>query len=278
MGIRPNFLVIGAMKAGTTSLYELLRRHPDVGMSSEKEPAFFCVDEIFARGWTWYESLFAGAEDKAAVGEASTSYTKRLVYPRAAQRIGELLADARLIYVVRHPLERIESQWMHGVHQHWHSANFARALDEAALLDPSRYWSQISEYRRFFPDNRILVSFFDDLRDQPDEFMKQVFGFLGVDPSASIGPIGNAQNVTAAMESERPTLPRLRRLPLFARTVRLFPLAWRDQVKHHWFTRRGLKRPHWHRADRRKVLATIGDDVREFLRFYGKPPDYWELD
>ncbi|HEV3005784.1 MAG TPA: sulfotransferase, partial [Pirellulales bacterium] len=266
MGIRPNFLVIGAMKAGTTSLYELLRRHPQVGMCSEKEPAFFCVDERFARGWTWYESLFAGAEGKTAVGEASTSYTKRLVYPHAAERIGEHLADARLIYVVRHPLERIESQWMHGVHQHWHSANFVRALDEAELLDPSRYWSQISAYRRHFADERILVSFFDDLTVRPAEFMRRVFGFLGVDPAAPIGGLGNAENVTAAMESERPALSQMRRMPLFAPAMRVFPLAWRDEVKRRWFTRRGFRRPRWREADRRKVLAAIGDDVREFLR------------
>jgi len=277
MGIRPNFLVIGAMKAGTTSLYRLLCRHPQIGMSREKEPAFFCADEIFARGWAWYESLFTDAYGKTAVGEASTSYTKRYVYPRAAERIGEHLPDARLIYVVRHPLERIESQWMHGVHQGWHSSSFRRALEEPGLLDPSRYWSQISAYRKFFPDERILVLLFDEFKHRPAEFMSQVFRFLGVDPDAPLGELGKAENASTSMESERPILSRLRCLPRFTQAMGLLPLAWRNEVKQRWFTRRMLLRPVWRAMDRQKVLAAIGDDIREFLQFYGKPIDHWNL-
>ena len=109
--MRPTFLIIGAAKCGTTSLFQLLRTHPEIGMSAVKEPNFFSRDPEFQRGWEWYESLFAGHEAKVAVGEASHTYTKIGIYPHAVTRIVERLPEAKLLYIVRHPLVRMESGW-----------------------------------------------------------------------------------------------------------------------------------------------------------------------
>lgn len=278
MGVSPTFLVIGAMKSGTTTLFELLRDHPEIGMCREKEPAFFCHDEIYARGWSWYESLFEGAEGMSAIGEASTSYTKRFQFPNAAPRIAQHLPDARIIYIVRHPLERIESQWMHGLHTGWHDRNFERALADLTLIDPSRYWRQISAYRDHFPDDRVLVVFFDELKANPKHLLKRCFRFLDVDPTIMPPRLDLAANVSTAIESDRRSLKALRRLPSFNRAVSLFPLSWRDEIRRLFFTKRVRSRPRWSGVGFRRTIDELLDDTRTFLEFYGKSLDYWNLD
>lgn len=277
MGVRPTFLVIGAMKCGTTSLYDLLALHPQVGMSAEKEPAFFCGGEYYSRGWAWYESLFAHAAGRQAIGEASTSYTKKFSYPGTAERIARELPDVRLIYVVRHPLERIESQWIHGVHAGWHPASFGRALDDPALIDPSRYWSQINAYREYFPDERILVLFFDDFKADPLAFVSRCYTFVGVD--CTFTPSGTvARNPSASLRSETALLSALRRVPLSRRLSHALPESWRNEIKQRLFTRRISTRPAWPPDKRRRVVWELSDDVRTFLRFYGQAADFWNLE
>ncbi len=83
--VKPNFLVIGAMKCATTSLCDIFAQHPQMFVCTPKEPEFFCDDKVFARGWPWYESLFTAGTNKLAVGEGSTSYTKARCSIRSQQ-------------------------------------------------------------------------------------------------------------------------------------------------------------------------------------------------
>ena len=108
--IKPTFLVIGAAKAGTTSLYELLGAHPEVFLSDPKEPQFFT--ERYARGYGWYESLFADAAGYQAVGEGSTTYSELGIWPQTIDRLAAYVPEARFLYFTRHPLERLESMWI----------------------------------------------------------------------------------------------------------------------------------------------------------------------
>ena len=109
MSARPNFLIIGAGKSGTTSLWSLLGQHPEIFVSRIKEPSFFSNDEQYTRGWMWYESLFRGARGENAIGEASNSYSATGIHPDTVRRIVESLPGVRLIYLVRNPFERMES-------------------------------------------------------------------------------------------------------------------------------------------------------------------------
>lgn len=275
--MRPTFLLIGAMKCGTTSLYHLLCQHPQVGMSTEKEPAFFCVDEIYRRGWGWYESLFQHAAGKRAVGEASTSYSKRFQFPGTAKRIFCDLPRVKLIYVVRHPFERIESQWMHNVHMGWSPADFKRALLDPRLIDPSRYWAQINAYRDYFPDEQIKVLFFEDFKAHPGLFLSELFEFLGVTVDVPLHGAALARNPSSERESERPVLNRIRQFPFFQTVNGMFPESWRAALRRSLFTRRIVSRPRWDADSWRRVAWEIGDDIRDFLRFYGRPAEAWAL-
>ena len=103
----PSFVIIGAMKCATTTLAEQLGAQPGVFISDPKEPNFFSDDAVFRRGMNWYASLFDSAESGAMLGEASTHYTKLPTHPKACERMLAALPDAKLIYVMRHPVDRI---------------------------------------------------------------------------------------------------------------------------------------------------------------------------
>src|SRR4051812_23135116 len=102
----PNLLVIGAAKAGTTSLWHYLDAHPSVFMAPAKELHFFDLDENWNRGIPWYAEHFAGSESSPVVGEATPGYTRYPHRPHAAARAAATVPDARLIYLVRDPIER----------------------------------------------------------------------------------------------------------------------------------------------------------------------------
>jgi hypothetical protein len=111
----PNFIIIGAMKCGTTSLYYQLSEHKEVKMSIQKETNFFIRKRDFEKGRyekgrDWYESCFP--EGGMARGECSPNYTKVHLFPGVAQRMQELLPDVRLVYMVRDPIERLVSHYV----------------------------------------------------------------------------------------------------------------------------------------------------------------------
>src|SRR2546427_5443241 len=138
----PNFFVIGAMKAGTTALWSYLGQHPSVYVAT-KEPNFFAF--AWDRGQDWYESLFEGASGEPARGDISPSYTQ---YPKGVPaRIASLVPDARLIYSLRHPIERIQAHYLHAVVGGKEHRPIELALDETPwYVTCSKYSTWIKHY------------------------------------------------------------------------------------------------------------------------------------
>lgn len=199
----PNFVVIGAMRCGTTSLYAYLRAHPEVFMSPEKETDYFSLGELGpdevppgsarhrARTRYDYEWLFRAAGGARAVGEASPSY---LFYPRSASRLHQAIPDAKLICILRDPIERAYSHYA-----------FARKTGAEPLLDfgaavaaePGRwarepgirfaytrasfYHDRLREFTRRFPGERIRIVLFQDFARDPARTMRGIYDFLDVD-------------------------------------------------------------------------------------------------
>ena len=108
-GVKPTFLIIGAPKTGTTSLWALLSEHPDVFVFPWKGTQFF--SKRYDWGFAWYESLFDEGSDATAIGESSANYSLGPSDSPVPQRIADYLPGVRLIYMVRNPLERIESHY-----------------------------------------------------------------------------------------------------------------------------------------------------------------------
>jgi hypothetical protein len=182
IGVLPDFLVIGAMKAGTTSLYHYLDAHPDVFMPRVKELDFFVESGNWGRGIEWYRRQFAGADGFAAVGEASTSYSKHPVVAGVPERVARSVPGCRLVYVVRDPIERIASHYRH----RWANGSERAAIEDAVTRDPvylacSRYAAQIGRYLDHFPRERLMVLTAEDLRSDRAGTIAEVFRFLGVD-------------------------------------------------------------------------------------------------
>jgi len=275
--MKPNFLVIGAMKCATTSLCDLFATHPQMFVCTPKEPEFFCDDAVFARGWGWYESLFAGAQEKIAVGEGSTSYTKQMRFPHAAERIAKYLPEAKLIYIARHPLMRIESHWLLRIAAGLDVSPFAEALKKSPhIVDTSLYWKQISRYRDFYPDENLLLLFFEDFVSNPHDIIKRAYRFLGVNPELATADPAQAKHVTADVRVDGAVIRLIQKLR-GARALRnLAPELGRKVTTK---LRKPLpNRPEWPPELRREVIQQLADDTAEFLKFCGKPSDYWKLE
>lgn len=177
----PNFLVIGTMKGGTTSLHSYLSAHPDVFMPQAKELHYFVAEKNLSRGLGWYERQFRPAGNAVAVGEASPDYSKYPIHRGVPERIATLIPGVRLIYVIRNPLERIRSHYLHDVAR----GRERRPIDEAVpgnehFLAPSRYALQIEAYLEHFPREQLLLVTSDALRDDRQTTMRSVHEFIGV--------------------------------------------------------------------------------------------------
>ncbi|MEX0745113.1 MAG: sulfotransferase [Phycisphaeraceae bacterium] len=186
VGRLPEAVVIGAAKAGTTALAEYLRRHPQMFVSPVKEPEFFSHDEIFAQGFDWYKELFAEAGPEQVCLEASTSYTRWPEHPLAASRLAAAMPDARLIYLLRHPVDRAWSHYVHRLTKELHRdepvpATFEEHVKrDPVCLNSSRYMDQLEQYLAFYPPNSLLVLFNDDLAHDTAATLSRVCEFLGV--------------------------------------------------------------------------------------------------
>jgi hypothetical protein len=127
---RPDFLIIGAMKSGTSTLAAQLSEQGGIFMATPKEPNFFSDDDIFARGLDWYAALFEAADPGDLKGEASTHYTKLPTYPETLDRARAVLEAPRLVYMIRNPIDRAVShfihEWSQGVMSDDMTAEFAR--------------------------------------------------------------------------------------------------------------------------------------------------------
>lgn len=175
----PDFIVIGAMKAGTTTLHSSLEMHPSIEMSKFKETNFF--SKRFDKGIDWYSSQFS--KGNKIIGEASPSYSRKHVYPGVAERIYETLPHCKIIYVLRDPIDRLISHLHHDLYRDRLSQ---REIDEKVLEDPqyinaSKYYNQISDYLKYFKKEKILFVEFNSLKKQPSLTLNNIFGFLGVE-------------------------------------------------------------------------------------------------
>ena len=181
-GALPNLVVIGAQKCGTSGLHYYLSLHPETWMSRPKELNFFLEERNWGRGLEWYAKHFdAGAKVR---GESSPNYTAYPHHLGVAERMAQTVPDAKLVFIVRDPLDRIAAHWVH---------NFAKRREKGSLRETlthpnttylmrSRYHMQLQRFLEHYPRERILVLEQGDLRSRRAETLRQVFDFAGIDP------------------------------------------------------------------------------------------------
>lgn len=175
---KPTFLFLGPDKTGSTWLYGILRSHPQCYVPDIKDIYFF--DRHYDRGLAWYCSFFEQAPaDARAVGELSHDY---LFSGDAASRIRADVPDAKLLTVLRNPVERTFSHYLYMVRSGRTRLPFEQALESfPELTRNSHYLVHLEPYRALFPGRQLGVFFFDDLRADAAAFAARIFAFLGVD-------------------------------------------------------------------------------------------------
>jgi hypothetical protein len=266
----PGALIIGAMKSGTTTLFDYLCLHPQIYASPVKEPSFFsfstgrpipnpwlymcgfcyntrrrelyrCLawcglcrkagprkfdpfampagaipsDLAWDEALPYYRSLFAGAGHDQLGLESSTDYTRWPQIPEVPSRIASLLPDVKLIYLMRHPIDRAYSHFVHNVLAvppawKWWGTGPRQPSDltfetyiegDQSCLDSSNYMMQIDRYLGYFPKNQFLFLFLDDLEKTPRTVLRKVFEFLGVeDRSGAMTATSIRSNDRAALQ------------------------------------------------------------------------------
>ncbi len=232
----PDFVVIGAMKCATSSLHDQLDRQDGISMSDPKEPNYFSDGPNFAKGIDWYRSLFSSMPIGDLKGESSTHLTKYPVHPDAAERMHESLPNAKLLYVMRDPIKRLVSQYIHEWSQSTISGDINQAIREhARLISYSSYAMQLDKYTRFYSRGQILPVFFERLMSEPQAEFERICRFVGFDGTPVWEIEAQAQNASGQRQRRSAGLNSVLGIPVVQRLRRtLLPEGLRDRIKSRW--------------------------------------------
>ena len=231
-----DFIVIGAMKCATSTLHEQLAAQPAIFMSDPKEPCFFSDDGVWRNGLGWYESLFDQAGPGELWGESSTHYTKLPTYPHTVERMAKHVPNAKLIYMMRHPLDRLVSQYIH----QWTELEIACDLNQAVdqypeLTSYSQYAMQLQPFLESYGKENILPVFLGQMKQRPQQTLNKVCDFIGYTGTPQWQEADAEQNESA----QRMRTSRLRDFLTYAPGISqvrqyLVPQAVRDRIKKNW--------------------------------------------
>lgn len=268
----PDFVIIGAMKSATSSLYMQLVEQPGIFMCTPKEPNFFSDDDQYSKGMAWYSNLFASAPQGSLLGEASTHYTKLPTHPKAVERLKQYLPNARFVYVMRHPVDRLVSHYMH----EWSTGVYHCDIDEAInkypeLIAYGRYAMQLEPYFKVFGRDAILPVFFDHLVREPQAELERVCRFIGYQGQ----PVWIQD-----MKPDNVSSERIRKFPGYAFLVdsslatwlrrHFIPQSLRDAVK---MKLRMKKRPSLGVEHRIRLEAEFDRDLAQLGKWLGADLD-----
>jgi hypothetical protein len=308
----PNFFIIGAPKAGTTSLYHYLDQHPQIYMSAIKEPHFFATEfreENFAaelrpflaretrglRGflssnmrrkrfggivaeWEDYVRLFADASHESALGEASVCY---LWSPTAPERISRRFPDAKILVMLRDPVERAYSQYLHGLGNgaiRWSfrehiRRNLRHRSGELCIhypfLELGLYAEQLSRYLQRFGRN-VWVGFQRDFKQRPLEVFQSICRFLSVDPGFS--PDMSSRHLEAEIP-RTPAIGWLKRSGTWQAASRATPSRLRPLIRRALMCKPGSTRIR--PEDRHYLIDFYREDIRKLSSLLNRELDGW---
>jgi hypothetical protein len=256
-GALPNLIVIGAQKCGTSVLHYYLGLHPEVSMSKPKELNFFIEERNWPRGVDWYKAQFDA--DARVRGEASPNYTAFPQHEGVPQRMASVVPDAKLIYMVRDPLERIAAHWVHNYAKRREKGTLAETLvhPNTSYVTRSKYAMQLERFLEHYPREQVLVFQQSELRHQRTETLRKVFDFIGVDPDFNHPRFEQERHQTSGKTRATRLAVRLEKMGR-SRKGRMFPSNFWLVLDDRLPLRRTIKRP--------DVRASLPDETLEELR------------
>ena len=289
----PNFLVVGAEKCGTTSLYQYLKQHPDIYLPAKKELHYFTYDHIEKiaedPGGQYvlnhacatreeYETYYRETDAHVAIGEISPSY---FYFSQISERIESELENPKIIIMLRNPIHKAHSQYMHLVRDNREHLPFFDALMaerqriEAGwgplwrYTESCLYSARVAKYIEVFGEDRIKIGLFEELSKDPQTFVKDLFEFLGVAPDRAI------DTSRAYNESGRPRSRLLANFlakpnPVTAAARRWVPEELRDRVKHAVLNLNTGRKDAIDDRSRAYLRERFAGDVRELEQILGR--------
>jgi len=296
----PNFFVIGAAKSGTTSLYHYLKQHPQIYMSSIKEPKFFAFEGNEANVFRGpgdrkrmsrlitdiegYRALFAGVTDEKAIGEASAYY---LYSEKAPERIRHHVPDARLIVILRNPAGRAYSHFLYRLaHDGEPFTDFAQALEAEEERVHQRwgpdfhyvrtgfYHEQLSRYYKLFRPEQISVYLYEDLKENPLGMMQSIFRFLEVNDT--FVPDTSLKHNVARVPKSRALLAFIKKPnPLKAALKPFLPERLRLRIGVSLRNRNLTKPPPMPESVREELTEAYREDVLKLQELIGRDLSGW---
>ena len=284
----PDFFIIGAAKSGTSSLYNYLIQHPAVFMPQVKEPHFFYNERspgspvLQEKDLAGYLQLFEGVPNEVRAGEASTSY---LYLENAAREMQRLRRDAKILAVLRNPVDRAYSQYWNQVRDGREPLSFEAALDAEEERKRKNWWygymyagtgyyaGQIARYVEAFGRDNVQVHLFEELHRDAAEVCRKAFSFLEVDPAQEI-------EATKVHNRSGPMRSRLLSGLLNAQSItepagKVLPPAWKHSVGE-WL--RNVNRrpvPEMNPETRERLLGVFAEDVRRLESLIGRDLSRW---
>ena len=293
----PSFIIIGAARSGTTALYDLVRQHPRVFMSSIKEPNYFAFEgePLDWRGpgnefvnnsvasWDDYLALFASAPDDAARGEASPLY---LWAPEAPRRIKSRLPDVKMIAVLRNPVEQAFSHYLYARAQ---MIEPLESFEEALAAEPQRlrdHWQPLFQYSSFpryaeqlsrfyaeFPTSQLQVFLYEEYRSDPRGMLRQIFDFIGVDPAFE-PDIAHETNMGGQPRHKWVQELVMRPNPVASLAALVVPPSARRAIRD-IVSRRNLSRETLSPSARALLIERLGDDVTRLQEILKTDVSHW---
>ena len=288
----PNFFIVGAAKAGTTTLHYVLQQHPEIYLPWKQKETFYFSGikktdfsgpgSFYGNGiiehWEEYVKLFEDAEEKKAVGEVCVAY---LYFPGTAERIYEKISQAKIIIMLRNPVDRAFSNYMHHVRDGIEPLSFEEALEREEERKKLGYWwgfryvevgfyyQQVKKYIDVFGKEKVRVYIFEEFVKEPLTTIKDILEFLEVD--STFVPVIDHYNV-----SGRPRLKMLQKLinsshPMKHAVATLIPKRHRHRVKN-FVMRANLVKEEMLPSTRKMLQEIYREDVMRLESLLG-----WKL-
>jgi len=296
----PNFFLIGAAKSGTSSLYMYLKQHPEIFMSSIKEPHYFSfnIDSKMTQGpgdpikyaitdFDLYKAQFNEVKEEKAIGEASTSYLYRREAP---QRINALLPSVKIIAILRHPADRAFSAYMYLVRDGREIAkDFSEALSlESIRIDDGwdhvwpytnvgKYYDQLFRYYQLFDREQIQIFLYEDLINDKLALLRKIFGFLEVDQNFIPASLAN-YNKSGEIKSR--TIDQIskwlfsHRNPIRWISRKIFPESWRLNVAT-WVKIKNLNQRQIPQNIRKELINHFYDNIIQLQDLINRDLSHW---
>ena len=267
---RPDFLIIGAKRSGTSWVFSNLRRHPSV-FARDKEIHYF--DHQFHEGPDWYLDHFVGAGNDQVTGEATQTY---MFDPAIPERMAGLAPDARLIAILRNPIDRAHSDYSYAVARGLETLTFDEAIEREServaasyedflaksYVGRGFYADQLKNVERWYPRDQILVLIFEEMVNAPVAELGRICRFLGIDSAAQPPPLSSRVNPTLRYRSQRVRNMTSGRTGLLFRAV-----ARLNQVRDDY--------PAMSEAARAHLADVYGEPNRQVENWLGRSIEPW---